>query len=173
MEAKGVANKVLSKGDVVWAIRLPMHCGIYEGDTSIIHFAPLECSKTKEEAIIHRSTLEDFSNGSPYIVIEFPPEQCLPTEETLQRAISRLGEKTYSLFFNNCDHFATWCKIGQHRSLQIDLLKKIAVATCELIDKSKENQTDYGKAAEIICKVYEIAEVLLSPDNRKKLTHGV
>jgi hypothetical protein len=167
MEIKSVSNKVPNKGDVVWAIRLPMHCGIYEGDNSIIHFAPPNGSKTKGDAIIHRSTLEKFSNGSPYMVIEFPPEKCLPIEETLQLARSRLGENAYNLFLNNCDHFATWCKIGEHRSLQIDLIKKIAVAICEFIDKSNEKETDYGKTAVIICKLYEIVEVLLSPGIKK------
>jgi hypothetical protein len=167
MEIQSVAIRVPNKGDVVWAIRLPMHCGIYEGNNSIIHFAPLDSSKTKGDAIIHRSTLEEFSNGSPYIVIEFPPEKCLPPEESIQRACSRLGEKTYNLFLNNCDHFATWCKIGEHRSLQIDLIKKIAVAMCEFIDKSNEKQTEYEKTAEIICKMYEIAEVLLSTEKKK------
>jgi hypothetical protein len=28
-------NKVPSKGDVIWAIRLPFHCGIYEDDDSM------------------------------------------------------------------------------------------------------------------------------------------
>jgi len=117
-------NKAPSKGDVIWAIRLPFHCGICDDDDSVIHFAPLDDSGTKDNAVIHRSTLEEFSNGSPYIVIKFPSEKCLLPEETIQRARSRLGENTYNLFLSNCDHFATWCKVGEHRSLQVDLAKK-------------------------------------------------
>lgn len=167
MEIQSVSKRVPNKGDVVWAIRLPLHCGIYEGDNSIIHFAPLDSSKTKDDAIIHRSTLEEFSNGSPYIVIQFPSEKCLSPEESIQRARSRLGEKTYSLFFNNCDHFATWCKTGEQRSLQVDLAKKIAIAVCESIDKSNEKQTEYGKLAEIICTIYEMVELFTSPEFKK------
>jgi hypothetical protein len=154
MEIKSIAFKVPSKGDVVWAIRFPMHCGICEGDNSVIHFAPLDSSKTKEDAIIHRSTLEEFLNGSLYIVIEFPPEKCLPPEESIQRACSRLGEKAYNLFLNNCDHFATWCKTGENCSLQIELIKKIVVAICEFIDKSNENKLMYEKNSinDSICK---------------------
>jgi hypothetical protein len=169
MEIERVAIKTPNKGDVVWAIRLPCHCGIYEGDDSVIHFAPPNGSKMKEEAVIHRSTLAEFANGSPFHVIEFPPEKCLPPEETIRRAHLRLGENTYNLFLNNCDHFATWCKIGEHHSLQIDLFKQIAIVTCELIDKSNENQTEYKKAAEIICKIYEIVEIFTSPEIKKKL----
>jgi hypothetical protein len=35
------------------------------------------------------------------------------------RAESRLGEQRYDLFFNNCEHFATWCKTGRSESAQL------------------------------------------------------
>lgn len=41
-------------------------------------------------------------------------------EETVERAESRLGETAYSLAFNNCEHFAIWCKTGLHESKQVD-----------------------------------------------------
>ena len=34
--------------------------------------------------------------------------------------MGRLGEQDYNLLFNNCEHFATWCKTGRHRSGQVD-----------------------------------------------------
>lgn len=44
-------------------------------------------------------------------------------EETIQRARSRLGENEYNLAFNNCEHFAIWCKTGISESHQVnDLL---------------------------------------------------
>jgi hypothetical protein len=136
METERIDIKTPNKGDVVWAIRLPCHCGIYEGDNFVIHFAPPNGSKIKEDAIIHRSTLAEFANGSPFHVIEFPPEKCFPPEEIIKRAHSRLGENTYNLFLNNCDHFATWCKTGKHRSLQIDFLKKVATVACVILISS-------------------------------------
>ena len=39
---------------------------------------------------------------------------------TLRRAMGRLGEQDYNLLFNNCEHYATWCKTGRHRSGQVD-----------------------------------------------------
>lgn len=55
-------------------------------------------------------------------------------EETVQRAYERLGEDKYSLLFNNCEHFAIWCKTGISQSHQVeeiinnkDLFKKIQV----------------------------------------------
>ena len=40
-------------------------------------------------------------------------------EETVQRAKTRLGETSYNLFTNNCEHFVIWCKTGVSESLQV------------------------------------------------------
>lgn len=40
--------------------------------------------------------------------------------QTVARARSRLGEERYSLPFNNCEHFAVWCKTGVHESHQVN-----------------------------------------------------
>lgn len=40
-------------------------------------------------------------------------------EETVKRAESQLGEGKYNLVFNNCEHFAVWCKTGVHESSQV------------------------------------------------------
>lgn len=41
-------------------------------------------------------------------------------EETVKRAESRLGETKYKLAFNNCEHFAIWCKTGISESHQVN-----------------------------------------------------
>lgn len=41
-------------------------------------------------------------------------------QETVERAESRLGETEYNLAFNNCEHFAIWCKTGIHESTQVE-----------------------------------------------------
>lgn len=43
-------------------------------------------------------------------------------EETVQRALSRLGETNYNLASNNCEHFAIWCKTGISESHQVNQL---------------------------------------------------
>lgn len=40
-------------------------------------------------------------------------------EETVSRALSRVGEEKYNLVTNNCEHFAVWCKTGCSESLQV------------------------------------------------------
>ena len=42
-------------------------------------------------------------------------------EETLTRARSRLGERSYDLADNNCEHFALWAKTGISGSSQVAL----------------------------------------------------
>ena len=40
-------------------------------------------------------------------------------DAVMRRAESRLGEFAFDLVFNNCEHFATWCKTGISNSDQI------------------------------------------------------
>jgi len=40
-------------------------------------------------------------------------------DTVLARARSRLGERNYNVFSNNCEHFATWCKTGSEHSQQV------------------------------------------------------
>ncbi len=47
-------------------------------------------------------------------------------KETVKRAISRLGEDEYSLAFNNCEHFAIWCKTGIKESHQVNRILGMA-----------------------------------------------
>jgi len=69
---------------------------------------------------ILRSSQSEFSRGLTITTVDYPAESCSPTEETLQRARGRLGEQNYNLLFNNCEHFAYWCKTGRHRSNQVE-----------------------------------------------------
>ena len=86
------------------------HHGIDLGDGTVAHYL--------EGREILRSSTDDFSQGQPLSVIEHADAS--PARVTLQRAMSRIGEQNYNLLFNNCEHFATWCKTGRHRSGQVD-----------------------------------------------------
>ena len=86
------------------------HHGIDLGDGTVAHYL--------EGREILRSSTDEFSQGQPLSVIKHADAS--PVRVTLQRAMSRIGEQNYNLLFNNCEHFATWCKTGRHRSGQID-----------------------------------------------------
>tara|TARA_Y100000746_G_scaffold143498_1_gene122748 strand:+ start:1344 stop:1979 length:636 start_codon:yes stop_codon:yes gene_type:complete len=86
------------------------HHGIDLGDGTVAHYL--------EGREILRSPVSEFSQGEVVSVMDHADAS--PAGVTLRRAMSRLGEQNYNLLFNNCEHFATWCKTGRHRSEQVD-----------------------------------------------------
>lgn len=147
-------------GDVVWADRMAQgkpynHCGIYIGNGRVIHFAAPQGSEiSQENAVIHETSFECFKDGCPVKVIDFPNGKS--PDETIERALSRLGEKGYDFAANNCDHFATWCKTGEHRSLQVDKVKNT-------IRSMLRDSPGGNFAAEVVCAVHDVAEAFKAP----------
>jgi hypothetical protein len=89
-----------------------LHHGIDLGDGTVAHYL--------EGREILRSPREEFSRGQPITPVAYPEGSCSPVGITLRRAMGRLGEQRYNLLFNNCEHFAHWCKTGRHRSSQVE-----------------------------------------------------
>ena len=89
-----------------------IHHGIDLGDGTVAHYL--------EGRAILRSPLAEFSRGEPLSVVAYNPDDCSTPRVSLRRAMSRLGEQNYNLLFNNCEHFAHWCKTGRHRSEQVE-----------------------------------------------------
>jgi hypothetical protein len=89
-----------------------LHHGIDLGDGTVAHYL--------EGREILRSPLTDFSHGEPITAVTYPAGGCSPVGVTLRRAMGRIGEQRYNLLFNNCEHFAHWCKTGRHRSAQVE-----------------------------------------------------
>ena len=107
----------MARGDQVYGVRDVMgvpyqHHGIDCGDGSIIHYRKVGT------ATISRTSTEAFARGGPI----YPVERSVSfiPEVVVARAESRLGEQRYNLFFNNCEHFANWCKTGDSVSPQLD-----------------------------------------------------
>jgi Lecithin retinol acyltransferase len=80
-----------------------VHHGIDCGDGTVIHY---------EVDRIVRIPIDTFCNGKKYFVKHYA--FCDSDDVVIKRAESRLGESEYNLLFNNCEHFAVWCKTGQH-----------------------------------------------------------
>lgn len=97
----------------LWNIdRVYQHHGIDCGDGTVIHYR-------KPSEIIERTSFATFSRGSAVSVKQYIKNFCYLPDVVVSRAESRLGEADYSLFANNCEHFATWCKTGISDSKQI------------------------------------------------------
>ena len=88
------------------------HHGIDLGDGTVAHYL--------EGRAILRSPLEEFSRSQPITVVDYPEGSASAPGVTVRRAMGRLGEQNYNLLFNNCEHFAHWCKTGRHRSSQVE-----------------------------------------------------
>jgi len=106
----------MKRGDHIFVKRLGYtHHGIDCGDGSVIHYTG-ELGQ-KANATIHQTSKDDFLKGAEEAVRDYG--QCDSPNIVIERATSRLGEPRYHLVFNNCEHFATWCKTGKHQSEQV------------------------------------------------------
>ncbi|ESA36778.1 phage shock protein a suppresses sigma54-dependent transcription [Leptolyngbya sp. Heron Island J] len=107
----------MARGDQVYVMRDVMgvpykHHGIDCGDGSIIHYRKVGT------ATVACTSFDGFARGNPVYTLT-QPVSFIP-DVVLSRAESRLGEQRYNLFFNNCEHFANWCKTGKNVSPQLN-----------------------------------------------------
>ena len=99
------------------------HHGIDLGDGSVVHFESDPWRKltgtlaSAESPKITVASIDEFSRGAPLNVRQYPT--CDQVEVVVNRAESRLGDRNYDVFDNNCEHFAVWCKTGVHHSTQV------------------------------------------------------
>ena len=117
-------TEYLKPGDIILTDRVfYKHYGVYAGKGHVIHYASSN-GDFGLDACVRETSLGQFANGRECSVIEFSDnhdkENHFSGEETVHRARSRLGEKDYNLIFNNCEHFALWCKTGRNRSVQVE-----------------------------------------------------
>ncbi len=85
------------------------HHGIYCGSGKVIHYY---------KGKIRITSLSKFGREPKIHVKKY--KKCYSSSRAIKRAKARIGEQLYNLFFNNCEHFAYWCKTGKHRSKQVE-----------------------------------------------------
>ncbi|XP_074518340.1 lecithin retinol acyltransferase a [Halichoeres trimaculatus] len=144
----------LRRGDLLEVPRtLFTHYGIYLGDKKVAHLIPdILPVFTSDQKLINTvitnkrlivgcmyrcatvrvDTIEDFAYGSSILVNRMDKmmkSQALPNEEVAKRAEKLIGGIAYSLLWNNCEHFVTYCRYGSAASRQTekfcDCLKSI------------------------------------------------
>lgn len=103
------------------------HHGIFESRNSVINFCdPNLENKTstifnmlkRKKGKIMRHSLERFLDGKQLLVAKYQGKTLHP-EETIKKARAHIGDENYSILFNNCEHFATYCKTGEKKSRQV------------------------------------------------------
>ena len=137
-------------GDVIKVNRgLYSHYGIYvKNSNTVIHYTG-ENGPDDFHGIVRETSLEEFLNGAEnfsvckfpqtfqniimnknrgklfnfvqlFRLIKFQDYHLYSGDETIKRARSKLGQGGYNLAFNNCEHFAVWCKTGVRDSSQVN-----------------------------------------------------
>ncbi|XP_070805089.1 lecithin retinol acyltransferase [Pituophis catenifer annectens] len=130
-------------GDLLEVPRtLFIHFGIYLGDNQVAHLMPdilpaftndwkliqkvvtnkrLILGVITKMARIRVDTVEDFAYGSSILVNNMDSlfKNCiLCNDEVVLRAKRLVGTTEYSLLWNNCEHFVTFCRYGSPVSFQ-------------------------------------------------------
>lgn len=94
------------------------HHGIYVGNGCVVHYGALIYDIIRKP--VEEVSLECFAQKRPVFVVEHD-ETTACAEEVIRRARSRLGEGSYRLLTNNCEHFCEWALHGEARSFQVDI----------------------------------------------------
>ncbi|NXM08391.1 LRAT acyltransferase, partial [Tyrannus savana] len=133
------------RGDLLEVPRtLFIHFGIYLGENRVAHLMPdilpsftddvqqiqqvvtnkrLILGVIARTARVRVDTVEDFAYGGSILVNHMDrlfEDQVLGSEESARRAEKLMGATAYSLLWNNCEHFVTYCRYGAPVSFQTD-----------------------------------------------------
>ncbi|WJG20713.1 lecithin retinol acyltransferase family protein [Vibrio furnissii] len=92
------------------------HHGIYVGNGIVVHYSGL--ADGLDSGPVEEADLETFSAGKGFIVKTY--KNAFSPDVVVDRARSRVGESSYNVFNNNCEHFCHWCILGDHTSPQVD-----------------------------------------------------
>ncbi|XP_036072651.1 lecithin retinol acyltransferase-like [Oryzias melastigma] len=137
------------RGDLLEVPRtLFTHFGIYLGENRVAHLIPdvlpaltadarqiqemvtntrLLLGVLSKRASVRVDSVEDFAYGARILLnamdgaVRRGP---LPAEEVARRAERLLGGVRYSLLWNNCEHYVTFCRYGSAQSLQTDQVSR-------------------------------------------------
>ena len=120
------SEKTPKSGDHIKVSRgLYTHHGIFIGYNEVIHFA----SKKDSDDILGdnneviSTSLNKFLRGGILEVKVYNDNELddlYPIHDIINYARGSIGESGYNLIFNNCEHFANSCTLGNHRSKQVE-----------------------------------------------------
>jgi hypothetical protein len=114
----GLTETNLLPGDHIYVKRkgrFYTHHGIYMGDGKVIHFAG--SIREKIDPVVHETDQSRFLKDG--ILRRRDYKQRLPASETIRIAREQLSDRSYSMVWNNCEHFATYCATGKKKSQQV------------------------------------------------------
>lgn len=129
----------LEEGDLVEFNRGPYsHWGVYIGNEEIVHLSGDENDGINGQVgLTHFFTISGVRFNKAKVVKENfwkvtadskakknngKDRKCTPLspDEVVEKALSMMGEIGYNVLWNNCEHFAAFCRYGQKWSEQAD-----------------------------------------------------
>ena len=144
-----VSDSFMKPGDIIGVSRKGIyeHYAIYIGNGRVIHYCG-RGNDFEGTVSIHEAPLSEFMKESDsFFVVWFDKGRRIKlqnrttfvlgswadiydntndeyklfsAEKTIERAKSRIGETSYNIVANNCEHFAMWCKTGESVSTQVN-----------------------------------------------------
>lgn len=114
----GVSEEPPLASHLVTPRTLYSHHGIYVGNGRVIHYAGLAHGWWRGP--VEEVSLESFAHGRGIRVRHDPPR--FGRREVVERARSRLGERSYRILTNNCEHLCAWALRDESRSTQVERL---------------------------------------------------
>jgi len=120
MFSKHVDRSELNPGDHILVRRFGLaysHHGVYLGEERVVHYAECRGLSKKLHSRIVETHLDDFLRGGELRRRDHPNPS--PRHRTLRRAKRLLSRRRYSLLWNNCEHFASYCSTGRRKSPQV------------------------------------------------------
>ncbi len=130
-------NEEPEAGDIISVNRgRYRHFGIYIGDNQVIHFAAEPARELDPKtAVVKQTSLDAFLRGDPLEIQKPLKRKSFSPKATIRRAKSQLGEMKgqYRLAWNNCEHFAIWCKYGVKKSRQVKKISTYVLMACCIV----------------------------------------
>jgi hypothetical protein len=126
------------------------HHGIYVGNGRVIHYAGL--ARGLQRGPVEEVSLRNFARGREVWLRH--GVSVFDRREVVERARSRLGERSYRLLTNNCEHFCDWVLRGESRSRQVERLRGPSLAAwsvvCAWMTRSTERLRPVAYAVDAI-----------------------
>lgn len=112
------------------------HWAVYIGNGEVVHYNKRDTEADGLKGRVIREKLSEYleRKGDVKLTVEKPKEGTpwqwllgmdlelnIPLGDgdlVAQRALSQVGEDDYNIVYNNCEHFAKWCKYGARSSKQ-------------------------------------------------------
>lgn len=123
-QAAGLGQEPELGAHLVISRRGYTHHGIYVGRGMVVHYSGL--SRLLRPGPVEEVTMRRFSMGRPIQIVR-DRESTYSPQEVVLRARSRLGENSYNVLKNNCEHFCNWCISGRSCSIQVERPRAITL----------------------------------------------